>query len=149
MSYEIRRRGMLRLSAVGAVGGALAAAAAPAARASTTGAIGRTAADAAADHIVASVRRPWFPGRYFPVTDFGAKGDGTTLDTQAFAKAIAVCHRAGGGHVVVPAGGTFLAGAIHLLSNVDLHVEQNATILFSQNPAGFLPVVFTRWQASS
>ena len=149
MSYEISRRGMLRLSAVGAVGGALAAtaaAAAPAARASTTGASGRTAADAAADRIVASVRRPWFPGRYFPVTDFGAKGDGTTLDTQAFAKAIAVCHRAGGGHVVVPAGGTFLTGAIHLLSNVDLHVEQNATILFSQNPADFLPVVFTRWQ---
>jgi polygalacturonase len=149
MSYEISRRGMLRLSAVGAVGGALAAtaaAAAPAARASTTGAGGRTAADAAADRIVASVRRPWFPGRYFPVTDFGAKGDGTTLDTQAFAKAIAVCHRAGGGHVVVPAGGTFLTGAIHLLSNVDLHVEQNATILFSQNPADYLPVVFTRWQ---
>jgi polygalacturonase len=42
--------------------------------------------------------------------------------------------RAGGGHVVIPAGGTFLTGAIHLLSNVDLHVEQNATILFSQNP---------------
>jgi polygalacturonase len=149
MSYEISRRGMLRLSAVGAVGGALAAtaaAAAPAARASAASASGRTAADAAADRIVASVRRPWFPGRYFPVTDFGAKGDGTTLDTQAFTKAIAVCHRAGGGHVVVPAGGTFLTGAIHLLSNVDLHVEQNATILFSQNPADFLPVVFTRWQ---
>jgi polygalacturonase len=149
MSYEISRRGMLRLSAAGAAGGALAATAAgaaPAARASTTGASGRTAADAAADRIVASVRRPWFPGRYFPVTDFGAKGDGTTPDTQAFAKAIAVCHRAGGGHVVVPGGGTFLTGAIHLLSNVDLHVEQNATILFSQNPADFLPVVFTRWQ---
>jgi polygalacturonase len=149
MSYEISRRGVLRLSAAGAVGGALAAtaaAAAPAARASTTGASGRTAADAEADRIVASVRRPWFPGRYFPVTDFGAKGRGTTLDTKAFAKAIAVCHRAGGGHVVVPAGGTFLTGAIHLLSNVDLHVEQNATILFSQNPADFLPVVFTRWQ---
>jgi polygalacturonase len=149
MSYEISRRGMLRLSAAGALGGALAATAAataPAARASTATTGGRTAADVAADRIVASVRRPWFPGRYFPVTDFGAKGDGTTLNTQAFAKAIAVCHRAGGGHVVVPAGGTFLTGAIHLLSNVDLHVEQNATILFSQNPADYLPVVFTRWQ---
>jgi len=148
MSYEISRRAMLRLSAIGAAGGALAAtsaAAAPGARASTAGG-GRNAADVAADRIVASVRRPWFPGRYFPVTDFGAKGDGTTLNTQAFAKAIAVCHRAGGGHVVVPAGGTFLTGAIHLLSNVDLHVEQNATILFSQNTADYLPVVFTRWQ---
>jgi polygalacturonase len=92
------------------------------------------------------VRRPWFAARYFPVTDFGAKGDGTTLNTQAFAKAIAACHRAGGGHVVVPAGGAVLTGAIHLRSNVDLHVERNATILFSQNPADYLPVVFTRWQ---
>jgi polygalacturonase len=149
MSYEIDRRTMLRLSAAGVVGGALAAttaATASAARASGTAAGPRTAADSAADRIVASVRRPWFPGRYLPVTDFGAKGDGTTLNTQAFAKAIAACHRAGGGHVVVPAGGAFLTGAIHLRSNVDLHVEQNATILFSQNPADYLPVVFTRWQ---
>jgi len=148
MSREIDRRTMLRLSAAGAIGGALAAtgaAAAPAARAGTTTGP-RTQADFAADRIVASVRRPWFPGRYFPVTGFGAKGDGTTLNTAAFAKAIAACHRAGGGHVVVPAGGTFLTGAIHLRSNVDLHVEQNATILFSQNPADYLPVVFTRWQ---
>jgi len=148
MSYDIDRRTMLRLSAAGVAGGALAAttaAAAPAARADTT-AGPRTAADIAADRIVASVRRPRFPGRYFPVTDFGAKGDGTTLNTQAFAKAIAACHRAGGGHVIVPAGGSFLTGAIHLRSSVDLHVEQNATILFSQNPADYLPVVFTRWQ---
>jgi len=149
MSYEISRRAMLRLSAIGAAGGALAAtsaATAPGAWASPAGGGRNAAADVAADRIVASVRRPWFPGRYFPVTAFGAKGDGTTLNTQAFAKAIATCHRAGGGHVVVPAGGTFLTGAIHLLSNVDLHVEQNATILFSQNTADYLPVVFTRWQ---
>lgn len=56
-----------------------------------------------------------------------AKGDGTTLETSAFAKAIAACNRAGGGHVVVPAGGTFLTGAIHLRSDVDLHVEGGAT----------------------
>ena len=81
-------------------------------------------------------------GRSFPVTDFGAKGDGTTLNTQAFAKAIAACHRAGGGHVIVPAGGAFLTDAIHLRSHVDLHVKQDATILFSQNPADYSPFVY-------
>jgi polygalacturonase len=154
MSHEIDRRTMLRLSAAGALaagaaagalGSSTAARASTIARANTTGRP-RTAADIAADRIVASVRRPRFPHRYFRITDFGAKGDGTTLDTQAFAKAIAACNRAGGGHVIVPAGGTFLTGAIHLRSNVDLHAEKGATILFSQDPADYLPVVFTRWQ---
>jgi polygalacturonase len=154
MSHEIDRRTMLRLSAVGALaagaaagalGSSAAARASTIAQANTTGRP-RTAADIAADRIVASVRRPRFPHRYFPVADFGAKGDGTTLDTQAFARAIAACNRAGGGHVIVPAGGTFLTGAIHLRSNVDLHVEKGATVLFSQDPADYLPVVFTRWQ---
>jgi len=88
---------------------------------------------------VASVRRPRFPGRAFPVTRFGAVGDGTTDCTKAFAAAIAACHRSGGGHVIVPAG-QFLAGAIHLLSHVDLHLaEQNSVILFSQDPNAYLP----------
>src|SRR5579875_440544 len=108
-------------------------------------AVPRTPADLAADRIVASVRRPWFPPRVFRVTDFGAAGDGTTKSTAAFAAAIAACHRSGGGHVVVPAG-SFLTGAIHLLSNVDLHLTPGATILFSQDPDDYLPVVFTRWQ---
>ncbi|MGE5137497.1 MAG: glycoside hydrolase family 28 protein [Gemmatimonadota bacterium] len=99
----------------------------------------------AADRIVASVRRPWFPGRVFPVTRFGAAGDGGTDCTAAFRAAIGACHAAGGGHVIVPAG-TFLTGAIHLLSNVDLHLERGATIRFSQDPAAYLPAVFTRWQ---
>jgi polygalacturonase len=47
--------------------------------------------------------------------------------------------------VTVPAG-TFLTGAIRLLSNVDLHLEQGAVIRFSQDPAAYLPVVPTRWQ---
>jgi polygalacturonase len=149
MSHEINRRTMLRL---GALGGALAvpALAAGSAAARTTTSASRTSgpltsADAAADRIVASVRVPQFPRRYLRVTDFGAVGDGTTKNTTAFAAAIAACSSSGGGHVIVPAG-TFLTGAIHLLSGVDLHVEGGATILFSQDPNDYLPVVFTRWQ---
>jgi polygalacturonase len=81
----------------------------------------------------------------FPVTRFGAVGDGVTDCTQAFAAAIAACNRAGGGHVIVPPG-QFFTGAIHLLSDVDLHLEAGSTILFSQDPNAYLPVVFTRWQ---
>jgi polygalacturonase len=86
---------------------------------------------------------PIFPNRTFPITRYGAVGDGTTDNTAAFQQTIAACSKAGGGHVIVPAG-TFLTGAIHLLSNVDLHLEKGSTILFSQDPQKYLPVVFTR-----
>jgi polygalacturonase len=88
---------------------------------------------------------PATPGRRFSVTDFGAVGDGVTSCTRAFAAAIAACHAAGGGHVDVP-DGTFATGAVHLLSNVDLHLEGGATIAFSTDPGDFLPTVYTRWQ---
>jgi polygalacturonase len=144
MSREIDRRTLFRLSAIAAGAGALAATAGPASAAQKTET--RDPDDLAADRIIASIRRARFPSRYFPVTDFGAVGDGITLNSNAFKNAIRACNRAGGGHVVVPSGGTFLTGAIHLRSNVDLHVESNATILFSQDPTDYLPVVFTRWQ---
>src|ERR1700728_421850 len=153
MSHEIDRRSLLRLSGIaGASALAIRLLAAPAGAATArgsalTGRAGRTwlPADAAADRIVASVRRPRFPSRYFPITRFGAVGDGVTDCTASFKAAIAACNRWGGGHVIVPAG-TFFTGAIHLLSNVDLHLEAGSTILFSQDPNAYLPVVFTRWQ---
>jgi polygalacturonase len=86
---------------------------------------------------------PKFPDREFDVTKFGAIGDGTNDCTKAFAAAIAACHNAGGGKVIVPPG-NFLSGAIHLLSNVNLHLEKGATIQFSTDPKKFLPLVFSR-----
>ena len=151
MSNEFSRRTMLRYSALAGAGALTSplwagAANVSAAIARPTHPAGpRSAADRAADRIVASVRRPRFPGRVFPVTRFGAAGDGTTDCTQAFAAAIAACNRAGGGHVIVPPG-QFFTGAIHLLSHVDLHLEAGSTILFSQDPNAYLPVVLTRWQ---
>lgn len=97
-----------------------------------------------ADAIARAVRAPIFPARDFDVTRFGAKGDGTTLNTEAIAAAIAACAAAGGGRVVVPAG-RFLTGAVHLKSNVNLHVTRDATLLFSTDPAHY-PIVFTRWE---
>src|SRR5580658_696776 len=69
-----------------------------------------------------SVAPPQFPSRQFPLTDYGATGDGHSLNTLAFQQAIKACAAAGGGHVVVAAG-NWLTGPIELLSNVDLHLE--------------------------
>jgi polygalacturonase len=99
---------------------------------------------ARAADIARSVKPPVFPARDFDVTQFGARGDGTTLNTDAIAKAITACNAAGGGRVVVPAG-RFLTGAVHLKSNVNLHLKAGATLLFSTDPAHY-PIVFTRWE---
>jgi polygalacturonase len=90
-----------------------------------------------------SLDRPVFRDQVFNVADHGAQGDGITKNTEAFRKAIAACSAAGGGKVLVPKG-KWLTGAIHLRSNVNLHMEAGAEIHFSDDPADYLPVVFQR-----
>jgi polygalacturonase len=97
-----------------------------------------------AAEIARAVRPPRFPARTFDVTRYGARGDRTTLNTQAIARAIQACAAAGGGRVLVPAG-NFLTGAVHLKSNVELHLAEGATLLFSTDPAHY-PIVLTRWE---
>ncbi|MBN2295607.1 MAG: glycoside hydrolase family 28 protein [Pirellulales bacterium] len=89
-------------------------------------------------------KRPVFPKRSFDITRFGAVADGQTNNTKAIAKAIRACTSAGGGTVLVPAG-TWLTGAVHLASNVNLHLAEGAVLRFSTDPKDYLPVVFTRW----
>ncbi|HLA79105.1 MAG TPA: glycoside hydrolase family 28 protein [Vicinamibacteria bacterium] len=95
--------------------------------------------------ILARIQPPAFPARDFLLTAFGGRGDGKHDNTRAFAAAIAACHRAGGGRVVVPAG-DFPTGPIHLRSRVNLHLTDGATIRFSRDPAKYLPLVLTRFE---
>jgi polygalacturonase len=62
------------------------------------------------------------------VKNFGAKGDGHSLDTAAINKAIDAAAAAGGGSVYFPAGG-YLSYSIHLKSNVNLYLSEGATII--------------------
>ena len=95
--------------------------------------------------ILARIIPPVFPAQDFVITNYGAVGNGTSDCTAAFSNAIAACNGAGGGRVVVPVG-TFLTGAIHLRSSVNLYVAQGGKILFSTDTNAFLPVVFSRYQ---
>ncbi|MGD0461874.1 MAG: glycoside hydrolase family 28 protein [Tepidisphaeraceae bacterium] len=81
-----------------------------------------------------SVAQPTIPSRTFNITDFGAVGDGKTLNTDAFHKAVAACAEAGGGTVIVPAG-KFFTGAFLLDSNLNLHLEAGSIIQFSDRIA--------------
>src|SRR2546428_13836163 len=58
-----------------------------------------------ASQILARIKAPIFPARDFPITKFGAVGNGKADCTAAFAKATEACNKAGGGRGVVPAGG--------------------------------------------
>ncbi|HAO78646.1 MAG TPA: glycoside hydrolase, partial [Verrucomicrobia subdivision 3 bacterium] len=97
--------------------------------------------------ILKRIVAPKFPKRDFVITNFGAVADGKTDCTAAIAKAIDACVKKGGGRVVVPSG-EFLTGAIHLKSEVNLHLETNAVLKFSTDPKAYLPVVFTRFEGT-
>lgn len=72
------------------------------------------------------------PDNIVNINDFGGVGDGLTLNTEAFQKAIAALEKMGGGHLVVPAG-IYLSGLISLKDNIDLHLQRGAILMASPN----------------
>lgn len=82
----------------------------------------------AADDFNVKVTPPNIPDKTFRLTDFGAVGDGTTLNTDAFKRAIAAVEKAGGGKLVVEKG-TYRTLPFELCSQLDLHLEDGAVIL--------------------
>jgi len=87
------------------------------------------------------VHRPQIPPRQISVADYGGVGDGVTLNTDAFAKAIDVLVENGGGRLVVPKG-VWLTGPITLKDNIELHVTPDAVLLFSTD-RNLYPIVET------
>lgn len=98
------------------------------------------------DQILAEISPPEFRDATYNIIDFGAATDGSTNSLPAIKEAIAKCSAEGGGQVLVPAGNYRVDGPIHLLSNIDLHIAEGATLKFSTEPAHYLPVVRTRWE---
>jgi polygalacturonase len=92
--------------------------------------------------ILARIHAPTFPNRDFSIMAYGA-AEGADV-TDAIAKAVAACHEAGGGRVVVPAG-AFLCGPIVLKSNVNLYLSEGCILKFSTDPARY-PMALTRWE---
>ncbi|MDG5767711.1 glycoside hydrolase family 28 protein [Balneolales bacterium ANBcel1] len=92
------------------------------------------------------LERPAIPDRVFDIRDFGAQQRHESEDeliTDAIHDAIETAHRSGGGTVLIPEG-SWLTGPIHLMSNINLHVEEGATVYFSENREDYLPVVRQR-----
>ena len=100
---------------------------------------------AKADLIIKNMVEPTFPERVYNVVDFGAVADGKTKNTSAINATITKCSNEGGGQVLIT-NGRFFTGAIHMKSNVNLHIDSSAVLLFSTSPADYLPLVRTRWE---
>jgi polygalacturonase/rhamnogalacturonyl hydrolase YesR len=93
-----------------------------------------------------SIQSPQISGKDYLITKFGAKPSNTAAQNQkAIQKAIDKCSKKGGGRVIVPAGQTFLTGAITLKSHVNLHVEEGAVLQFAFQPELY-PIVETSWE---
>lgn len=91
------------------------------------------------------IHAPEFRDKVYDVTKYGAsEGASAAKNQKAINKAIAVCSKKGGGVVLVPKG-QYVTGAIRLLSNVNLRVEEGATLLFAFEPELY-PLVRTRWE---
>jgi len=86
----------------------------------------------------------------FSVRDYGAIGDGKTLDTAGINKAIEACAAAGGGQVLFPPG-KYLSGTVHLKSHVTLLLDAGARLIGTTDLAQYqhpTPPVFmpeSRW----
>ncbi len=82
---------------------------------------------------------PEFPERALNVTDFGAIGNGLTMNTTAINNAIKACSQSGGGTVIIPRG-LWLTGPLELANNVNLHLQNGALVIFSPNRSDY-PII--------
>ena len=95
--------------------------------------------------IESRIKAPTFADKDYNILDYGKRSKKKGhLYTQLINNVIEQCSKQGGGRVIIPAG-EWLTGPITLKSNVNLHLEEGATLLFTTDPKEF-PVVFTRWE---
>ena len=93
---------------------------------------------------MSEVQAPRIPSRSVNLCDFGGVPDGKTLNTQAFADAIAKLSEQGGGKLIVPAG-IWRTGPIGLQSHIELNVDRNAIIVFDPDQ-DLYPIIDTNFE---
>ena len=83
----------------------------------------------------------------YDVSKMGADLKGKKLSTKVINKAIEMAASEGGGTIYFPAG-NYLTGAIHMMSNITLHLESGAYVKFTDDYNEYLPFVPLRWEGT-
>ena len=94
--------------------------------------------------ILPVITAPKFKRDTVSIKKFGAVADGYFLNTKAINNAIDAMNKKGGGVVLVPAG-LWLTGPIVLKNNIDLHLTDAATLLFTADKNQY-PLVQANWE---
>ena len=98
--------------------------------------------------ILKNINVPVFKNSSYSIIAYGAIADGKTNVKPVFDSVITLCSNNGGGEVIIPKGSYFVQGPLVLKSGVHLHFEEGAELLFSPDPAAYLPNVLTKWEGT-
>ncbi len=77
--------------------------------------------------------------KQYNIVDYGAVGNGQTVNTKAIQSVIDKVNADGGGKIIVPKG-QFLTGSLVMKSNVELHLQEGAVLLGNTDPFDYKEV---------
>jgi Tol biopolymer transport system component len=100
------------------------------------------------EEIIQQIQLPDIPEKTFFLSAYGGAGDGLTDNKPVFDSAIEACAKEGGGIIHVEPGTYLINGPIHLKSNMNLHLEEDAKLVFGSEPEDYLPAVLTSWEGT-
>src|SRR5210317_11308 len=98
--------------------------------------------------IESRISLPSTPNYKIDITNFGANANGLKDCKKSFDKAMKACSNKKGGTIIVPKGNYKINGPIHFVSNVRLHLEEGAKLIFGSNPKDY-SIVLTSWEGTS
>ena len=99
-----------------------------------------------ADSILANISEPDIPDYSINMIDFAGIKDSACDYRKDIAEAIKLCSSVGGGKIIFPSGKYVVRGPIHLESNIELCLDEDAEIIFGGDYSNYLPAVKTRWE---
>lgn len=99
------------------------------------------------DSILSGITGATLPANKVSILRYGAKGNGETDCSKAFAKAMKEADKKGGAYISVPAGVYYMEGPLTLTSNVCVELEEGAVLKFSPDPKHY-PIVNTSWEGT-